>query len=149
MRKYIVLLLCLTLGITLWSAEVRELVFTEFVDADSLAVGNACGLYTAGALYKSDADAGIPTTGFVHYTDGTTAKMVVNGIIEDALTVGSADIVINDSLFMSTTAGKITRTPPYVPGVGRLIQRVGRAISVEAGGKVDIIVEIGKAREAL
>jgi hypothetical protein len=58
-----------------------------------------------------------------------------NGLAKNVNTVGNGDIVPGDVLYLSETAGKVSRTAPD-PGGERIQQKVGRAISYENSGNV-------------
>lgn len=58
-----------------------------------------------------------------------------DGLVKNVNTVGSGNIVPGDVLYLSQTPGKVSRTAPPLGG-GRIIQRVGIAISYEASGSV-------------
>ena len=63
-----------------------------------------------------------------------TGKVTVN-------TVGLNDIGFNDVVYLSATAGKVTKTPPE--SGGQIVQVIGRAIADEiSGGTVQIILGI-------
>lgn len=60
---------------------------------------------------------------------------MTDGLVQNVSTVGSADIVPGDVLYLSQTPGKVTRVCP--PNGGTIIhQRVGIAISYETSGNV-------------
>lgn len=73
-------------------------------------------------------------------TDGVIAKIKQFGVAIDVLTIGAGDIVAGSLLFLSTTAGKVTKTPPS--GSGNIIQVIGRATKAEIAGKVDALLQI-------
>ncbi len=60
---------------------------------------------------------------------------MTDGLIQNANTVGSANIVPGDVLYLSQTPGKVSRTAPPLGG-GRIQQRVGIAIAYETSGNV-------------
>jgi len=64
---------------------------------------------------------------------GETIEILQFGVIDNIARV--ADFSYDDKIFVSTTAGQATRTPPE--GVGKIVQSLGRAIN-----KSDIILEI-------
>jgi len=64
---------------------------------------------------------------------GKTIKVEQFGVAENIARV--ADFSYDDKIFVSTTAGKATSTPPE--GVGKIVQSLGRAINSS-----DIILEI-------
>lgn len=64
---------------------------------------------------------------------GKTIEVLQFGVVKDISR--DADFNYDDKIFVSTTAGKATATPPE--GVGKLVQSLGRAINGS-----DIILEI-------
>ena len=64
---------------------------------------------------------------------GGTIEVLQFGVIENISR--DADFNYDDKIFVSTTAGKATSTPPE--GVGKIVQSLGRAINSS-----DIILEI-------
>lgn len=64
---------------------------------------------------------------------GKTIEVLQFGVIEDISRV--ADFNYDDKIFVSTTAGQATSTPPE--GTGKIVQSLGRAIN-----NSDIILEI-------
>ncbi|MBA7706925.1 hypothetical protein ES703_115784 [subsurface metagenome] len=64
---------------------------------------------------------------------GQTIKVEQFGVAENI--ARDADFNYDDKIFVSTTAGKATSTPPE--GVGKIVQSIGRAINSS-----DIILEI-------
>lgn len=64
---------------------------------------------------------------------GQTIEVEQFGVAENIARV--ADFSYDDKIFVSTTAGKATSTPPE--GVGKIVQSLGRAINSS-----DIILEI-------
>jgi len=64
---------------------------------------------------------------------GETIEILQFGVIDNITRV--ADFSYDDKIFVSTTAGKATSTPPE--GTGKIIQSLGRAINSS-----DIILEI-------
>ena len=95
----------------------------------------------ANTMSLADATDGTkPAVAFCRTTDGTTAKIRQYGIAEDVITVGSADISAGDRIYLSTTAGKVTKTPPSADG--NVIQFLGWALTDEASGKIDLLLNI-------
>jgi len=64
---------------------------------------------------------------------GQTIKVEQFGVAENI--ARDADFSYDDKIFVSTTAGKATSTPPE--GVGKIVQSLGRAINIS-----DLILEI-------
>jgi len=64
---------------------------------------------------------------------GKTIEVLQFGVIEDISR--DADFSYDDKIFVSTTAGQATSTPPE--GTGKIVQSIGRAINSS-----DIILEI-------
>ena len=66
----------------------------------------------------------------------------MSGLVQDVNTVGSGDIIAGDTLYLSTTGGKITRTAPM--GAGKIQQKIGMAISDEdvSIAQVDVLMQI-------
>ena len=64
---------------------------------------------------------------------GKTIKILQFGVIENIARV--ANFNYDDKIFVSTTAGQATSTPPE--GIGKIVQSLGRAINSS-----DIILEI-------
>jgi hypothetical protein len=65
----------------------------------------------------------------------------MTGLIRNVNTVGGGNIIPGDILYLSTTAGKVSRTSPS--GSGQIQQRVGTAVSYESSGNVvDMIMHI-------
>lgn len=92
-------------------------------------------------LAPADATDGTkPAVAICRTTDGTTATIRQNGVAKDVLTVGSADISAGDRIYLSTTAGKVTKTPPSADG--NVIQFLGWALTDEASGKIDLLLNI-------
>lgn len=69
--------------------------------------------------------------------DGTNIYLIGNKNIN---TVGSGDITAGDKVYLSITAGKVTKTPPS--GSGQIIQYIGRAKSAESTSLVNVILDI-------
>jgi len=64
---------------------------------------------------------------------GKTIEVLQFGVIENISRV--ADFNYDDKIFVSTTAGKATATPPE--GAGKIVQSLGRALNAS-----DLILEI-------
>lgn len=69
----------------------------------------------------------------------TVAKIQQIGSIS-VKTVGDGDIAAGDKVFLSTTAGKITKT--FATAAGNIIQLIGIAKEAESGGMVEIVLGI-------
>jgi len=115
----------------------------KLTDGSSGALEAGMPVYISAASTVSLADATDgtkPAAAFCRTTDGTTARIRQYGIAQAVITVGEADIVPGDLVFLSTTPGKVTKTPPAASG--NVIQVLGRAVTAEAAGKVDILLAI-------
>lgn len=73
-------------------------------------------------------------------TDGVTVKIKQFGVAKDIITIGAGDIAPGDLVFLSTTLGKVTKTPPSESG--NIVQVIGRAITEENSAKVDVLLQI-------
>lgn len=73
------------------------------------------------------------------YDDTDTIKTY--GFVSNVHTVGDGDIVAGDLLYLSTTAGCVTKTAPDDPG--NIVQIIGRAVTEEISGDlVNIVLNI-------
>lgn len=77
----------------------------------------------------------MPAFGVARETKGTGETIEVLQFGKVANIARDADFNYDDKIFVSTTAGKATKTPPE--GVGKIVQSIGRAINAS-----DIILEI-------
>jgi len=106
----------------------------------SVAVGNLVCIIDDYAFDNADADS------FAHRAVGVLQSSgvvrYVSGLVQDVNTVGAGNIIAGDTVYLSTTAGKVTRTsPPY--GSNKIQQKIGIAISdEESGNRVDIAMQI-------
>jgi len=71
---------------------------------------------------------------------GLTSISFAPGLLQDVNTVGAADIVAGNILYLSETAGKVTKTAPT--GGSTYQQKVGVAIAAETSSKVHMIMNI-------
>lgn len=104
----------------------------SITDKQVICKGEADGrVYLASALSWNT----MPAFGVARETKGIgeTIEVVQFGKVSDISR--DADFNYDDKIFVSTTAGKATKTPPE--GVGKIVQSIGRAINAS-----DIILEI-------
>jgi hypothetical protein len=107
----------------------------------ALEAGMPVYISAANTLSLADAtDTTKPAVAICRTTDGTTATIRQFGVATDVLTVGSVDISAGDRIYLSTTAGKVTKTPPSAEG--NVIQFLGWALTDEASGKIDLLLNI-------
>lgn len=107
----------------------------------TLAAGMPVYISAENTLAPADATGATkPTVAICRTTDGTTATIRQFGVARDVLTIGSADISAGDRIYLSTTAGKVTKTPPSADG--NVIQFLGWALTDEASGKIDLLLNI-------
>jgi len=130
----------LNANLTILDTVIGKIAFTDG-SPGTLAAGMPVYISAENTLSPADATGGTkPTVAICRTTDGTTATIRQSGVAKDVLTVGSADISAGDRVYLSTTAGKVTKTPPS--GSGNVIQFLGWALTDEASGKIDLLLNI-------
>lgn len=113
----------------------------KLTNGDSSVVGNVVYISAANTISKANAtDNTKIATGVVEEIDDTYVWVRSFGKIANVITIGAANIVAGDLLFLSTTDGKVTKTPPA--SSGNVVQVIGRALTAEASSKVDILLAI-------
>lgn len=121
-------------------AVIGKIKFTDG-SGGTLTAGMVVYLSAVDTVHLANAtDATKPAMAVCRTTDGTTAKVKMMGIAKGVVTVGAADIVAGNLIYLSTIAGKVTKTAPT--GAGNIRQIIGRAITAESAGKVDIMLAI-------
>lgn len=120
----------------------EDSTYTGSTGVYSIESGAANGdiVYVSGANTFGLADATGNTKPAIGVVSDLSSEIVkFNGRVT-VNTVGAADIVAGDVVFLSTTAGKVTKTPPE--SGSHIVQGIGRAIEAESGSQVDIILSI-------
>ena len=115
----------------------------KFTDGEPGVLTAGMVVYISGNNTVSRADATSntkPGIAICRTTDGVTVKIKQFGVAIDVLTIGAGDIVAGDRVFLSTTLGKVVKTPPQVSG--NIVQLIGRASKGEVAGKVDVLLAI-------
>lgn len=108
--------------------------------AATLTAGMAVYISGASAVSLADAtDTTKPCVGFCDSTNGTTAQVRNAGKIQSVPVVGSA-VSAGDKLFLSETAGSLTKDAPTTSGA--IQQIVGYALTNEAASVVDVLISI-------
>ena len=130
----------LNANLTILDTVIGKIAFTDG-SPGTLAAGMPAYISAENTLAPADAtDATKPAVAICRTTDGTTATIRQFGVATDVLTIGSADISAGDRIYLSTTAGKVTKTPPSAEG--NVIQFLGWALTDEASGKIDLLLNI-------
>lgn len=124
---------------TLSKSELHENKPVQLTDGDTLAVGEVVYISAANTASKANAtDNTKPGVAVVGEIDGSNAWVISFGKAANVVTVGAANISPGDPLFLSTTSGKVTKTPPT--GAGNIVQFIGRALTAENTSKVDALL---------
>jgi hypothetical protein len=104
-----------------------------------VAVGNLVCITDDYSFENADADIYARRAVGVLQSSGTVRY--ISGLVQDVNTVGSGNIVAGNIVYLSSTAGKVTKTAPM--GTGKIQQKIGMAIGDEkSGNKVDIVMQI-------